>query len=103
MKLTIENLVVGTDGKRWIMATRNKNGNPFKIPLLSKSDELISKYKDPTFGHFPPTHSTSVIVWCGQRHQEKRLVKKSLSYHRFEKSLKSNVFWEFQFFFPWSN
>lgn len=45
MKLTPQNIVVGIDGNKWIMANRNKTGTPFKIPLLVKSKTLIKKYK----------------------------------------------------------
>lgn len=47
--------------------------------------------------HFTPITVTTVIVWWGQWHQEKRLVKKSLLYHRFEKYLKMNVLWDSSF------
>jgi len=46
IKLTSENLVVGIDGSRWIMAKRTKTGTPFKIPLLEKAENIIDKYKD---------------------------------------------------------
>ena len=46
IKLTTENLVIGVDGARWIMAKRTKTGTPFKIPLLEKAEGIIDKYKD---------------------------------------------------------
>jgi site-specific recombinase XerD len=46
MKLTPQNIVFGIDGNKWIMANRNKTGTPFKIPLLSKTEALIKKYKN---------------------------------------------------------
>ena len=46
MALSKEHIITGVDGKPWISAKRNKNGNPFEIPLLSKALELIEQYKD---------------------------------------------------------
>lgn len=46
MKLTKNNVIIGIDGDRWITAKRNKTGTPFKIPLLPKAEQLISKYKN---------------------------------------------------------
>ena len=46
MKLRPDNIVLGIDGNRWIMANRNKTGTPFKIPLLSKAEKLIFKYSN---------------------------------------------------------
>lgn len=39
-------VTMGIDDDMWIMANRNKTGTPFKIPILSKTKELISKYKN---------------------------------------------------------
>lgn len=43
MALTKESLVLGVD-TYWIIAKRQKNGNPIKIPLLKKALELIKHY-----------------------------------------------------------
>ncbi|TMU50782.1 site-specific integrase [Flagellimonas algicola] len=44
VSLTIDNLILGPDGKKWISAKRQKNGTPFKVPLLEPSLQLINKY-----------------------------------------------------------
>ncbi|MFV0249118.1 MAG: site-specific integrase [Tenacibaculum sp.] len=43
--LTDNHIVIGIDGKPWIMASRVKTGTPFKIPLLPKAATLIEKYR----------------------------------------------------------
>nr|WP_297694701.1 site-specific integrase [uncultured Eudoraea sp.] len=45
IKLKKEHLILGIDDNPWIMASRNKNGNPFKIPLLPMVESLIKKYE----------------------------------------------------------
>ena len=44
MVLTRESVVVGMDNTYWIFTKRQKNGNPVKIPLLSKALVLIKHY-----------------------------------------------------------
>lgn len=44
MMLTRESVVVGMDNTYWIFTKRQKNGNPVKIPLLSKALILIKRY-----------------------------------------------------------
>ncbi|MDE3744094.1 site-specific integrase [Maribacter polysaccharolyticus] len=46
IKLNKDHIVQGADNNYWIMATRNKNGNPFKIPLLPIIESLIQKYEE---------------------------------------------------------
>lgn len=46
MKLTSQNIVLGIDGNKWIMANRYKTGTSFKIPLLAKSEALIKNYNN---------------------------------------------------------
>ncbi|MFB9058052.1 site-specific integrase [Mariniflexile ostreae] len=46
MSLSSEHIVMGIDGKKWIMARRNKTGVPFKIPILKKAALLIDKYSN---------------------------------------------------------
>jgi len=45
VKLTKDHIILGIDDNRWIMASRNKNGNPFKIPMLPMVESLIKKYE----------------------------------------------------------
>lgn len=45
VELTENHIVIGIDGKPWIMASRVKTGTPFKIPLLPKAATLIEKYR----------------------------------------------------------
>ncbi|WP_273276187.1 site-specific integrase [Maribacter polysiphoniae] len=46
IKLKKDHIILGIDDKPWIMTTRNKNGNPFKIPLLPVIESLIQKYEN---------------------------------------------------------
>lgn len=46
MTLDKECVIRGIDGDLWLMATRNKTGTPFKIPILSKTEQLIAKYEN---------------------------------------------------------
>lgn len=46
IKLTSDNIITGIDDNPWIMSERVKTGTPFKIPLLSKAEILIDKYKE---------------------------------------------------------
>ncbi|OBX24471.1 site-specific recombinase XerD [Gelidibacter algens] len=46
MNLTSEQIVIGIDGYKWIMARRNKTGVPFKIPILKKTAFIIEKYSN---------------------------------------------------------
>jgi integrase/recombinase XerD len=45
MDLSLDHIVKGIDGNKWIMSNRNKSGVPFKIPLLPKAEMLIKKYR----------------------------------------------------------
>ncbi|WP_245693458.1 site-specific integrase [Salinimicrobium catena] len=46
MLLSAENLMSGEDGNDWIITKRKKTLNPVKIPLLSKAQRIILKYRD---------------------------------------------------------
>ncbi|WP_317173191.1 site-specific integrase [Maribacter aquimaris] len=46
IKLKKDHIILGIDDNPWIMTTRNKNGNPFKIPLLPVIESLIQKYEN---------------------------------------------------------
>lgn len=46
MSLDKECIIRGIDGDLWLMANRNKTGTPFKIPILSKTEQLIAKYEN---------------------------------------------------------
>jgi len=41
MTLDKECVIRGIDGDLWLMANRNKTGTPFKIPILSKTKQLM--------------------------------------------------------------
>jgi len=46
MSLDKKCVITGIDGDLWLMANRNKTGTPFKIPILSKTKQLIAKYEN---------------------------------------------------------
>ncbi len=43
-QLTIDNVVTGIDGKKWIYTFRQKTGNKSNIPLLPQALDIIHKY-----------------------------------------------------------
>jgi len=45
-QLTLENIVIGIDGERWISTHRQKTDSPSNIPLLPMAEKIITKYKD---------------------------------------------------------
>ena len=45
-KLTVDNIVTGIDGEKWIMKKREKTNNPERVPLLPISKEIVERYKD---------------------------------------------------------
>jgi integrase len=57
IELTSNNIVIGIDGKPWVMADRVKTGTPFKIPLLFQAQSLVDKYKD----HIRTQSSTNLL------------------------------------------
>lgn len=46
IKLTVDNIVLGMDGSRWIYTKRQKTKTPVKIPLLDKAEFIIEKYAE---------------------------------------------------------
>jgi site-specific recombinase XerD len=45
MELKNDNLVIGRDGKPWVVTTRKKNENSVNVPLLPKPLALIDQYR----------------------------------------------------------
>jgi site-specific recombinase XerD len=46
--LTQDNIEIGIDGNRWIVASRTKTGIRFRIPLFQISENIIKKYTNHT-------------------------------------------------------
>ncbi|MDC6367347.1 MULTISPECIES: site-specific integrase [Flavobacteriaceae] len=46
IKLTVDNIVLGMDGSKWIYTKRQKTKTPVKIPLLDKAESIIEKYAE---------------------------------------------------------
>ncbi|MCU4158355.1 site-specific integrase [Carboxylicivirga sp. A043] len=44
--LTMDNIHIGIDGHKWIISKRLKTDIPIRIPLLTKAEELINKYRN---------------------------------------------------------
>lgn len=57
MNLTKNNLVIGIDGRTWIITKRQKTKSAVKVPLLGKAEEVVEKYKD-----HPMTRVTNSIL-----------------------------------------
>lgn len=45
-RLTLKNIVTGTDGGKWIKIKRKKTDNMSSIPILSVTQKIIDKYKN---------------------------------------------------------
>jgi len=46
MQLTPDNILLGTDGNRWIKTIREKTDTSVNFPILPKAAAIIEKYKD---------------------------------------------------------
>lgn len=46
MKLSLDNISMGIDGRNWITTRRQKTKTPIKVPLLEPALQLIRKYSD---------------------------------------------------------
>ena len=46
MQLGPDDLHLGTDGNNWIITSRQKTGNPLRIPILPKAWQIVEKYID---------------------------------------------------------
>lgn len=46
IKLTVDNLIFGIDGSKWIITTRQKTKTPVKVPLLDKAELIVEKYAE---------------------------------------------------------
>ncbi len=46
IQLTIDNIVLGMDGSKWIYTRRQKTKTPVKVPLLNKAEFIIQKYSE---------------------------------------------------------
>jgi site-specific recombinase XerD len=85
IELTSNNIVIGIDGKPWIMADRVKTGTPFKIPLLFQAQSLVNKYKD----HIRTQSSTNLLPKLSNQKLNSYLkeiadlcgIKKNLTFH----------------------
>lgn len=45
-KLSVNELIIGIDGGKWIYTNRKKTGNQSNVPLLPAALEIVDKYKD---------------------------------------------------------
>lgn len=46
--LTHEHLRLGVEGNNWIISSRQKTGQPFRVPLLPQAEAILTKYKELT-------------------------------------------------------
>lgn len=46
MQLKPEDIHLGNDGNHWIITSRQKTGNPLRIPILPKAWQIVEKYID---------------------------------------------------------
>lgn len=85
MNLTKENIIINVDGKPWIMATRNKTGKSFKIPLLARAEKLIKKYENHhrtiSTGLLLPTISNQRLNSYLKEIADVCNIKKNLTFH----------------------
>lgn len=80
-----ENLFTGINGKEWLRGKRNKNGNPYEIPLLPKALEILNNYKmDPRTEitkKLLPTISNQKLNSYLKEIQDLAEIKKNLTFH----------------------
>lgn len=57
MKLTKTNIHLGIDGNNWIITKRHKTNTTVKVPLLNKSQNIVSKYE-----HHPITMVSGTLL-----------------------------------------
>jgi len=46
MRLTPNNIRIGMDGEKWLFTQRQKTLNPVRVPILTKAQKIIDKYKN---------------------------------------------------------
>lgn len=56
-KLHNKHLLIGEDGKEWLIIDRTKTNNRCRIPLLSKAKEILTNYKD-----YPSLYGTGKLL-----------------------------------------
>lgn len=85
VSLTSKNIVLGIDGNNWIITKRQKTNNPVKIPILSKAQLILDKYK---FSHRAHITGTLLPVISNQKVNSylKEIadicnIKKNLTFH----------------------
>lgn len=85
VKLTPENLIVGFDGEVWISTKRQKTKSPVNIPLLTKTNQLISKYRHHPItmvsGTLLPVISNEKLNLYLKEVAEAAGIKKNLTFH----------------------
>src|SRR5690606_93087 len=85
MKLSLDNISMGIDGRNWIVTKRQKTNTTIKVPLLEPALQLIRKYADHPVtqitGNLLPVitneklnvYLKEVAIICG--------IKKNLTFH----------------------
>ena len=84
-KLTQDNINIGLDGNKWIYTKRQKTKTTSNIPLLSKAEEIIERYK----GHPACLNSGRLLPVLSNQKMNAYLkeiadlcdIKKELTYH----------------------
>lgn len=85
MKLSLDNISMGIDGRNWVVTRRQKTHTPIKVPLLETALQLIRKYSDHPITEVTGTllpvitneklnvYLKEVAIMCG--------IKKNLTFH----------------------
>ncbi|WP_035916732.1 site-specific integrase [Flavimarina sp. Hel_I_48] len=83
--LSEENRFIGINGKDWLRGKRNKNGNPYEIPLLPKALEILDKYENDPRTEITqkllPTISNQKLNAYLKEIQDLAEIKKNLTFH----------------------
>jgi len=84
-KLTSDNIVIGSDSKRWIKINRKKTNIKSTIPILARTQELIERYKDNEYcqikGKLLPVKSNQKMNEFLHEIAELTDIKKNLTTH----------------------
>ena len=83
--LTVENIVLGIDGNKWLMTQREKTATKVRVPLLNTALTIIEKYQEHPkciqTGKLLPVYSNQKMNQYIKEVTEKLKIKKHLTFH----------------------
>lgn len=81
-KLSQHDIVVGIDGKKWIVTSRVKNGKTLKVPLLDIPLEILKLYENDSIdGHIFPQKSNQHLNKNLKEISYRLNIEKNITFH----------------------